>query len=599
MVYKTRQPERAGYQLAMKFAGLGLMSALILSQACERPTPKVPTPAQPDVAAKQADLGQPADAGADAAPKKPGKAELPKDGSITPKDVGPPAPALMIMTGLKGYTEPCGCTLDIMLGGIDRIVGYIEAARSLYPDTAIIDAGDLLFEEAEISASFEPMERRKVELLMQAHKRLGTKVTVPGHRDFALGADFYETSIAKAGIEPLGVNIKLKGKAIKPWTMLTLKDQKIALIGVAEPELYKDIKTSEIEVREDKPAFEAAIKAAKAQSPDAIIALYHGKGAGARALLEANPSVNFAVIGVDPRETDQVDQINQGFTLEPHDQGRYLGILKLYPSEGDATYQNASTGSKTELETVQAQLQHVEASISKLPPAAPGQEPPLLKGLRKRLGDLKEQERQLKVAKIEVPQGASAFIWRSVPMEPGLPIDEQVQAARVAYNRANKADAPDLPVPPVKPDEAFYVGNAQCQQCHVDAAKFWATTNHSHAFETLVTRDKDFDPKCVSCHVVGYEKPGGSVVGKTQYEVPWRGETLSKDLRDVGCENCHGPGSKHIESIFAGQGPQHIQRAVTEQTCMGTCHVPEHSPRFNFERYRQLIVGPGHGQPKG
>lgn len=572
---------------------LGLLSALVLAQACERPTsPKTtPTPEPPKA---QADMGS-TKVEPPVEPKANAKT-LPEDGSIQPTDVGPTAPALMIMTGLKGYTEPCGCTLDIMLGGIDRIVGYVEAARALYPDHALVDAGDLLFEEAEISPSFEPMERRKVELLMKAHKRLGTRHTIPGHRDFALGAKFYQEQIAQAGIEPLGANVKLLGKPLKAWSIIELKGQKIALVAAADPALYP--KVEGIEVSPLKGALDKPIKEVKAQQPDAIIALVHAKAPETRALLEAHPDLDFAVIGVDPRETDQADAIGQGFTLEPHDQGRYLGILKLYPVKGDDTYQNASAGSKTELETIQAQIKYVDKSISAQPPAAPGQESPLLKNLRARLANLKAQEQELKAAKIEVPKDASAFIWRSIAMQPGLPIDSVINQARTAYNRANKADAPDLPVPPVAQGQAFFVGSTQCQTCHSDAWEFWSKTNHSHAFDTLVTRDKDFDPKCVSCHVVGYEKPGGSVVGKVQYEVPWRDETLKKDLRHVGCENCHGPGSMHIESVFAGQGPKHITREVTSQTCMGSCHVPEHSPRFNFETYLKQIVGPGHGQPK-
>jgi len=67
---------------------------------------------------------------------------------VKPDDVGPAAPALFVVSGLKGYTEPCGCTIDIMLGGIDRIVRYANDASKLYPASALVDGGDLFFDFA-------------------------------------------------------------------------------------------------------------------------------------------------------------------------------------------------------------------------------------------------------------------------------------------------------------------------------------------------------------------------------------------------------------------------------------------------------------------
>ena len=60
--------------------------------------------------------------------------------------------------------------------------------------------------------------------------------------------------------------------------------------------------------------------------------------------------------GQDPRETDQVDAVEGGgHTLEVFDQGRYVGVLKLYDPDGgaaDEDYANARTGSKAEIEAV-------------------------------------------------------------------------------------------------------------------------------------------------------------------------------------------------------------------------------------------------------
>jgi hypothetical protein len=81
--------------------------------------------------------------------------------------------------------------------------------------------------------------------------------------------------------------------------------------------------------------------------------------------------------------------------------------------------------------------------------------------------------------------------------------------------------------------------------------------------------------------VVGWQKPGG---------VCRIDQTAERE--SVGCESCHGPGSKHVDdqektSILAGN---------TAKTCIG-CHDRENSPHFDFDRYVKEIIAPGHGQP--
>ena len=81
-----------------------------------------------------------------------------------------------------------------------------------------------------------------------------------------------------------------------------------------------------------------------------------------------------------------------------------------------------------------------------------------------------------------------------------------------------------------------YIGASGCFGCHRPQAQVWGTTKHSHEFSDLPSKYRN-DPSCLQCHVTGYGKVDGYVGG-----APTKS---SKDLAQIGCEACHGPGALH------------------------------------------------------
>ncbi|MFO0847675.1 MAG: multiheme c-type cytochrome [Gemmataceae bacterium] len=89
-----------------------------------------------------------------------------------------------------------------------------------------------------------------------------------------------------------------------------------------------------------------------------------------------------------------------------------------------------------------------------------------------------------------------------------------------------------------------FVGSEACKNCHPEVYKQYTETKHSHAFEALTKHAKrpgyrQFDGECVVCHTVGFEYVGG-----------YENEKQTPHLLNVGCENCHGPGSGHAGNPF-------------------------------------------------
>ena len=142
----------------------------------------------------------------------------------------------------------------------------------------------------------------------------------------------------------------------------------------------------------------------------------------------------------------------------------------------------------------------------------------------------------------------------------------------------------------VLPDNLEYVGSRYCKLCHDYEYEKWKTSpqvflsglskqaaaasRHADAFATLEKVGSDYDPECVSCHVVGM-----------QYQSGFVSPTKNPELKDVGCENCHGPGSEHLRSLGA------VETSGPISTCTD-CHTTEHSAGYagNEKQYFEKII---------
>ena len=130
-------------------------------------------------------------------------------------------------------------------------------------------------------------------------------------------------------------------------------------------------------------------------------------------------------------------------------------------------------------------------------------------------------------------------------------------------------------VPP--PEGVEFMGSEMCSGCHETEYEKWLSSRHSHAYQSLVEKGSQFDPECIECHVVGMRYEGGFV-----------SENSPEDLRNVGCEVCHGPRSKHIYAVSSDEPNPKPAKPVFD---CGDCHTPEHSPGFQADeaKYREQI----------
>lgn len=125
-----------------------------------------------------------------------------------------------------------------------------------------------------------------------------------------------------------------------------------------------------------------------------------------------------------------------------------------------------------------------------------------------------------------------------------------------------------------------YVGSQACGECHeAEYESFKTYSKKAHSYESIKVMKKGLTEaefvQCFECHTTGHRKAGGF---RSEHETP--------ELKDAGCEVCHGPGSLHVES----QEPDDINGDLTAKDCE-TCHNSDRVAAFD---YKPLIYGGAH-----
>jgi hypothetical protein len=165
--------------------------------------------------------------------------------------------------------------------------------------------------------------------------------------------------------------------------------------------------------------------------------------------------------------------------------------------------------------------------------------------------------------------GSETALDATWPDHPHMVALHEEYLARVAEAIEEILEA--YPVSP-PPTGGQYVGATECRTCHLEEWRSWRETKHALAWRTLQDRHRDYDPECFACHTTGF-----------QYEGGFRLITETPLMADVQCETCHGAGADH------GAAPALPYARPDEATCT-RCHVPLHSPDFDYETYLPKIL---------
>lgn len=484
-----------------------------------------------------------------------------------PAGDGPPR--ILILSSLVGYVEPCGCTIDLTLGGIDRVATVIEAARAEGP-TLVLAVGPTLFDREEIPEHLKPQAEEKARLLAKSLSIIGVDAVVGAPEALTQGEALYRE--LRGLWHPTDVTANLSGGAslspVQGAQILALGDLKVGVFGLADPE---GPPPPGGEPTDPQAAALAAVAQLQEDGAQVIVALADLPRRDVRRLARKVKGVDFWALGDHPREQGLTSPARKAFIIEAGDRGRNVGEIVLYDAGQAGPFADPEGDRQRELKALELQIKMKADAYKRTRDAA------LVEALR----DLGKRRDALAT---NVAQGEGKRLRYTLrPVSKETASDPRLIPLVEAYDqKLAMLNVAHAPTPPPPAEGNAFIGGSACVDCHEEAQQVWETTPHARAWQTLVDANKTFDAECVSCHVTGWLQPGGVSLKDL------------RNLKDVQCEACHGPSERHVD--VGGDEASVILRS-TEAMCK-TCHNEHHSPKFDFDTYLPKVLGPGHQQIK-
>ncbi len=443
----------------------------------------------------------------------------------------PKPKATIVITGMEdGYIEPCGCAgLDRMKGGMGRRYAFLQQVRQNGWPLVVLDAGG-------IARGFGRQAELKFQTLVESKLKMGYNAIAFGATDLRLPAG--ELISVAAGVDgkpgpftSANVGLLSKPGEITPRSrVFEAGGVKVGVTAVFGASYQKTVNNPEIEFVDPVAALSGIVPELKRKS-DYLVLLSHATMKESVELAKKFPQFNAIVVSdgneVPPDRVKPIPGTNTLLITVGH-KGMDAIVLGLYDDRGTVVrYQRVPLDSRWD-----------------------------------KARDAGSPEMKLLMA---------AY---------------QDQLKTIGFAGLGLRPSPH----PLLETNGRFVGSAKCESCHEDSYNVWKKSKHAHAYETLAKLDppRNYDPECVSCHVVGWHP-----TNFFPYASGYESKEKTPHLTNVGCEDCHGPGERHCAAELGGDKPlqQQLRKAMIvtkaeskKQQCV-SCHDLDNSPDFNFDAY--------------
>ena len=473
-----------------------------------------------------------------------------------------PTVALVLSGEQHGYIEPCGCS-EMLSGGLSRRADLVKQLQGKSWEVVGLDLGGTLERDRYQS-------QLKFNLTLNVLEDLGYQAIGMGPEELRLGVDTLIgqhqnrlTELATQEPSFVSANVTIyEAPDLSPrrTDIITVGDAKIGVTSVLSESYRKKLSAADVndptrlKVSPPAEALEDVVPKFAEAGTDFNILLAQTPLPEAEALAKQFPQ--FAVVlsaeGGDepPSETHTVGDT---LIVQVGRKGKYAGVLGYY-------------------------------------------------------ADNKEQPFQFELIDLDKNRFTNSTLVEKHLREYQRNIEADLESVFASLPKS------------FHPSGQSFVGAETCGKCHTKAFAKWSTTKHAHAYESIVKgREGQFtepiarnlDTECIGCHVTGWNPEHD-----LPYDSGFLPERLAESkgepqrytaLKGQQCENCHGPGSGHVEletawktdranvdesQLKASRRQMTLTKEVAEDRLCIKCHDHENSPKFEFAKYWEEVKHP-------
>jgi hypothetical protein len=495
-----------------------------------------------------------------------------------------PHVTLVALSDWQGVLKPCGCTVDLQRGGVERIAAYLERLRGEDDSVVLVHAGALLTEDQSPPPRRVAQRNLRVATFARILDGLDVDAVAVSSPDLKRGGQSVRKAYADSRwpLVATGWNGGLS-RAVASRLIRTASGVRVGVLSIdraaaADPAGHVEVV--------DKQA-----KALRAKGAQIVVLLSNLGLRSSRKLARKAAALDVVVIGGIPARSEALEAIDRdgrdGATLIVYAprQGAYMAVVTL-ALNGDGRWREVGEYLPDAVRDLQERLTAQRLEIERM---SKGKQTVAteraLPFFEKRMAETGRKLAMARAARDKTLPSGRLVAYTSVGLSwsatPDVAVVRQVARYNAEVARINETAAA-RPLP-AKAGRASYVGHDVCVACHLEVVPFAKTDLHYTAWKTLERLEKTRDLDCVPCHSTGFGQPGGSAFDNIG------------TFANVQCEACHGPGSKHVDA--PGKGSlAHIVASPKATVCV-QCHSPEHAPRFAFDAYRKRLIVPGHGLP--
>ncbi len=522
-------------------------------------------------------------------------------GPNTPNGVKPVRPTLRLylLSTIAGSLEPCGCTAG-QLGGLDHLAALLSAQRETAPQSLFLAVGPLFFLNPALTPDTTVQDRYKAETIAQSLNDMQLAAWTPGANDWADSSVGLRKYLQLSGTRLLAAGLKdpeltKTDRLVSGSEIYEVGSLNVGIVGLSDPKNRAGAYPESVSLAPDEQRLEvirtevAKLKRQGAQLLVALAALDRGT---ALRIAEGIGELNFLAVG-KPYAAGDLDDSQQPPTLvgntlvvETANHGQTVAIVDIYteaqPRGGLLKLEDGGGIARAQrINALSRRIRKLEVRINNWQKGGSVN----AEDLAARRADLQRlRQQRTGLASQSTPSNSGDYYhYRVQEVREQLGSEPRVSKRFTAFyqrvNQHNKQAFADRKPPPAAAGQASYVGAQSCLSCHAQQYAFWNKRPHAKAYQTLQKGYQEYNLDCVGCHVTGYGKPGGSTV------------THNEHLKNVQCEQCHGPGSLHLAQ------PTKKDLVILKRDprwCVDECHHPPHVSDFDPVAKMAVIIGPGH-----